>query len=106
MKNNSLPSQNVILADTLDFNQLKSALEIFLNKGIKFEGIGTFWEHCIVNTARLAKILNLKGVSEESAKLTSTNKYEMRRYCKENHLNTPKFKLVHGLSIVSLKKSY
>ena len=66
--------------------------------GTTFDGVGTFWEHAVTQTADLAAALGLPGVPPGAARRTSNNKLLMRTWCAKAGIPMPHVEVLRGLN--------
>lgn len=99
-------SENCILiADTYNPESLIDTVNKFTHdEKIKFDGVGTFFEHVVVQTSLLAEALNCTNISSASAKRSSANKLAMREACVANGIPTPKFEIIKPKNVSELKE--
>ncbi|MDO8609984.1 MAG: ATP-grasp domain-containing protein [bacterium] len=84
-----------IIADTTSHRECISAIENFLstNRGIKIDGIITFWEDDVLLVSRIVDKFDFNGIPFHIAKKVR-NKYLFREFCHENSLPAPAHMLI------------
>lgn len=96
--------ERIIITNTYDKCLLiKDVDEYLRKKKIVFDGVVTFFEMNIIQTAELAKYLGCKFISPKAANHSSANKYLMRSVCRDAGIITPKFELFENV-IDGIKK--
>jgi biotin carboxylase len=93
-----LPRANVISTDP--YNSIRLLADVTAHcerEGVMFDGVGTFWEHTVTQTADLAAALGFPGIPPGAARRSSANKLLMRRRCREAGIAVPPFKVLRGL---------
>lgn len=94
-----LPQKNIIMTDTYNSVKLISDIAVFMeSRNLKFDAVGTFYEHTVAQTADLAASLNLIGINPGAARRSSSNKLLMRKFCRDSGVETPKFKVIKKLN--------
>lgn len=84
--------EDVIVVDTNNITELIGAVSFFMhNKNIKFDGVGTFFEHFVTQTSELAEVLGLVGLPVKASYKSSRNKLLMRQRCKQSGISQPYF---------------
>ena len=95
-----LPEGNIFVTDTYNSVKLLSdTVSFFEAKKMKIDAIGTFYEHTVVQTADIAKALNLEGIDPGAARRSSHNKLLMRIVCRNAKIPAPAFEVVRGLEL-------
>ena len=90
-----IPKINVIKTDTYHSTKLLSDVITFSEaRNIKFDALGTFYEHTVTQVADLASALKLIGLNPGAARRSSSNKLLMRRTCRDNSIPTPKLTVI------------
>ena len=98
--------EHIIIADTYDAELLKrSVLDYLKRTAIIFDGVGTFYEHVVVQTAELAQTLGCININPAAARQSSANKFLMRQVCVDKGIATPRFKLLTSSTKESLKEA-
>ncbi|MCL4374569.1 ATP-grasp domain-containing protein [Patescibacteria group bacterium] len=108
-KNWALPYADYwIVADNNHHAEAIQAVENFLNDHpqVKIDGVITYWEDDVLLTAKLAEKLKLIGIPYAIAKKTR-NKALFRKFCSENHIPAPQFKIIRNSDdLISVKKKF
>lgn len=86
-----------ILANTDDHQESLTAVANFLREHpqIKIDGAVTFWEDDVLLLSRLTSKFNWIGSPYESVKRIR-NKFEFRKFCKNNGISAPKHALIRN----------
>lgn len=88
--------EKFILTDTYNSTLLVADVSIYMNhNSIQFDGIWTFWEATVTQTADLAAALWLKTISPQAARRSSQNKLLMRTFCEKSGIKIPRFKALN-----------
>jgi len=84
-----------IIANNSNHSDAIQTLENFINENpkIKIDGAITYWEDDVLLTAKIIERLKLIGIPYPIAKKTR-NKALFRKFCLENNLPAPQFKIV------------
>jgi len=84
--------KNIIITNTYDSECLIIDVVSYLHeRHIKLDGITTFFEMNIIQTADLAYALNLPFLNPAAAHRSSNNKLLMRHWCNTHNISSPKF---------------
>lgn len=87
-----VPKDRIITADTYTGASLISAIKAYsAETGVTFGGVGTYFEHVVVQTAELARSLGLPGINPDAAKRSSSNKLLMRDTCRAAGIKMPQY---------------
>ncbi len=98
--------EKIIVVDTYDTKALIEAVQMFADSTqVKFDGVGTFYEHVVVQTAELAEALGCINIKPHAARQSSANKLAMRQACVASEIPTPRFTLVEAPTKESLQKA-
>jgi len=90
---------NLIITNTYDSERLIIDVTAFIKaKNIEFDGITTFFEMNITQTADLAAAFDLPFLSPGAARRSSGNKLLMRWFCLKNDIPTPRFAVFSNLN--------
>ena len=101
-----IPKDSIITTDTYNSTKLLTDVLAFSESHkIKFDAIGTFYEHVVAQTADIASALGLIGLNPGAARRSSHNKILTRIICREHNIPTPKFTVVNAYSPGELKKA-
>lgn len=99
-----VPRERIIQTDTYNSVRLLTDVVAFVaSQDITLHGIGTFFEHTVVQTADVARALGLIGIDPGAARRSSSNKLLMRMTCRAAGVPTPKFTVLPSLSKGSLR---
>ncbi|MEA2056536.1 MAG: ATP-grasp domain-containing protein [Patescibacteria group bacterium] len=107
-----IPKERLIYTNTYESDKLVVDVVNFMTEHqVKFDHIATFFEMNMLQTARLARYLNLSFLESEVVMRTSANKYLMRNFCRRNKIVQPNYALFRsekeGLEVMSkLSKNY
>lgn len=89
----------IIQTDTYNSVRLLSDIvTYFESRHIHLDAIGTFFEHTVVQTADVARVLGLVGIDPGAARRSSSNKLLMRTTCRDAGIPTPRFSVIPELS--------
>lgn len=100
-----VPEGRIIVTDVFNSVKLLSDVTSFMaERGIVFDGVGTFFEHTVTQTADLASALSLPGIDPGAARRSSSNKLLMRMVCEQAGILTPKFKIIRNIDAEKLEK--
>jgi len=96
-----------IIANTTNHGETLQALENFIsdNPNIKIAGVYTYWEDDVLLTAKISEKLKLLGIPYQIAKKTR-NKGIFRRFCQENNLPYPQYKIIKNQDDVTEVKKH
>lgn len=95
---NYVPKTRIILTNTYDGKQLIEDVKRFIKeKKINFDGVITFFEMNMVQTAELAAVLKTNFIEPGSAKNSSANKYLMRTVCQKSGIKMPRFEMFENI---------
>ena len=92
-KNWAVPLVNhFIVADLNNHKESIQQVDSYLkdHKGLRLDGVVTFWEESVLLTSKLADYFRLTGIPFSIAKRIR-NKYLFRKYCSSIGLKTPRF---------------
>lgn len=93
-----IPKSRHIVTNTYDSDVLITDITKFCKQtGITFNGITTFFEMNVVQTADLAAAFNTPFVSPVAARKSSANKALMRLWCERKGIPTPKYAIFSSL---------
>jgi len=81
-----------ILVNTQDHFLVLKKVQEYL-KDHQVDGVVTFWEDDIILTSKIVEQFKFVGIPYKIAKI-ARNKFSFRKFCQENNISTPKFKLV------------
>lgn len=91
---NCIPKARIIRTNTYDSKQLIKDVKRFIKKNeINFDGVTTFFEMNIVQTAELAAVLKTNFIEPGPARDSSANKYLMRTVCRKSGIKMPRFEM-------------
>ena len=97
---------NFIITDTYNSVILLESVLAFTNsRAVKFDGVGTFWESCVVQTADIADALGLPNIGTAAARSSSQNKLLMRQKCKEAGIEMPAYAIANLNDYETLKSA-
>jgi predicted ATP-grasp superfamily ATP-dependent carboligase len=87
-----VPPKNLIITNNYDSEKLIIDVLAFTHKNkIKFHGVTTFFEMCVIQTADLANVLDCRFISPQAARQSSANKLLMRIKTKKGGILNPEF---------------
>ncbi|HEC66641.1 MAG TPA: ATP-grasp domain-containing protein [bacterium] len=94
--------EKFIKTDPYNSQKLISAVVAFIeSKDIDFDGIVSFSEHSVLETAELASALGKVSLPVHAARRSSINKLLQRHICKVNNIRVPKYKVIDNLDMLS-----
>ncbi len=94
-----IPEEHIIPTDT--YNSVKLLTDVvtfFEARNIHLDGMGTFFEHTVTQTADVAHAMGLIGLDPGAARRSSSNKLLMRIYCRNAGIPTPRFTILSNLT--------
>lgn len=93
-----IPKDHIIETDTYNsVSLLTDVVAYFESRKTKLDGIGTFFEHTVTQTADVADALGLIGLPPRAARKSSSNKLLMRTTCRDANIPTPRFAVISEL---------
>lgn len=81
-----------IIAKTTNHSATIQAIKTYLETH-EIDGVITFWEDDVLLTAKIVDTFGLLGITYDSA-LKVRNKFEFRKFCADNGIKTPQYKIV------------
>lgn len=98
--------ENYILTDTYNsIVMLESVLAHLAVKNINLDGVGTFWESCVVQAADVAEALSLPNIGAGASRRSSQNKLLMRQWCSQAGIAMPAYTVANLNDYHSLEKA-
>ena len=99
-----LPKEAFIEADPYNTVDLLTRVIVFAHeRNVRFDGVGTYFEHAVPNTAILAQMLGLPGIDPGIAYRSSNLKVAMREISRSNDIAAPKYLFLDDLTTDSLE---
>lgn len=90
--------EKIILTNVYDSKKLIKDVVGFMNKDeFQFDGVTTFFEMNVMQTAKLAEKINLRFIPYKIVEVSSANKWKMRKVGKKFNLPSPKWDVFEGI---------
>lgn len=92
-----IPKERLLVTDTYNPDTLITDVKTFFReKSISCDGVGTFYEHVVVQTSLLGQALGVPHIPPEAAKRSSSNKLLMRERVRAAGIITPRFTVIEN----------